>query len=307
MKIKNIIVLYCLIGFSVLIGCKNNEAINATKKAAIEVSVASITKQNIEEFITFNGVTVYQSKEDIRSNVTGYISSLRYKIGDEVRVGQVFAYVRTKEQDALKDAVKIDSSLAKFISPISIKSNGTGIIKTLNINKNDYVVEGDVIASIIQPNSLVVQVSVPYEYETDVTINTACEIWLPNGEKLSAKITDKLPTVDAASQSQTFIIKLYNTKDLPENLNVQVKIIQEESSDLLTVPKRALQTNELLTEFWVMKITNDSLAVKTIVTIGLKNDSIVQVNSNVLKLNDLLITTGAYQMQDSTIVKYKRK
>jgi len=307
MKIKNIIVLYCLIGFSVLIGCKNNEAINATKKAAIEVSVASITKQNIEEFITFNGVTVYQSKEDIRSNVTGYISSLRYKIGDEVRVGQVFAYVRTKEQDALKDAVKIDSSLAKFISPISIKSNGTGIIKTLNINKNDYVVEGDVIASIIQPNSLVVQVSVPYEYETDVTINTACEIWLPNGEKLSAKITDKLPTVDAASQSQTFIIKLYNPKDLPENLNVQVKIIQEESSDLLTVPKRALQTNELLTEFWVMKITNDSLAVKTIVTIGLKNDSIVQVNSNVLKLNDLLITTGAYQMQDSTIVKYKRK
>ena len=80
-------------------------------------------------------------------------------------------------------------------------------------------------------------------------------------------------------------------------------MIQKESSDALTIPKKALQTNELLTEFWVMRIVNDSLALKVSVIPKLKNDSLIQVQSDNLKLNDLIIIEGAYQMQDSTIVK----
>tara|TARA_R110002049_G_scaffold290785_1_gene474387 strand:- start:3105 stop:3338 length:234 start_codon:yes stop_codon:yes gene_type:complete len=74
----------------------------------------------------------------------------------------------------------------------------------------------------------------------------------------------------------------------------------------LSIPKTALQTNELLTEFWVMKVTNDSLALKQSVVPLLKNDFLVQVKSEGLKVNDLVITQGAYQMQDSTIVSAKK-
>lgn len=303
MKANFISIFTTLLIITMLSACKKNISPVSNKKAAIEVTAVPVNRQVIKEYLTFNGVTVYQRKEDIRANVTGYISGMRFKIGDKINIGQVFAYVRTKEQDALRDAVKIDSSLAKFISPITIRSNATGVIKSLNINTNDYVAEGDIIASVVQPKSLVVQVNVPYEYEDDVQMDANCEVLLPNGEILNAKITDVLPTVDPVSQAQTFLINLPDAEDLPENLNVQVKLVQKESSNSLSIPKKALQTNELLTEYWVMKVVNDSLALKTKVIPGLKNDSIIQIEAGDIRINDLVIRDGAYQMQDSTIVK----
>ena len=298
-------ILLCLAVSSIL-GCKQEENTLTRKKAAIEVIAVPVTRQKIIEYLSFNGVTVYQSKENIRANVTGYISNLRYKIGDKIHSGQVFAYIRTKEQDALRDAIKIDSSLSKFIRPISIRSNATGIITNLNLNINDYIAEGDIIASIVQPASLRVQVNIPYEYSNDIQQGTSCEVLLPNGTSLKAKISDILPIVDAVSQAQSFLIDLHDTKELPENLNVKVKFVQKESADILTIPKQAIQTNELLTKFWVMKVVNDSLALRTTVEPALKNDSLIQVKSSHLHLDNLVVTSGAYQMQDSTIVKVQK-
>lgn len=299
--IKNITIFLLLLS---AMSCKKTVETSPTNKAPITVSVVKVQQNDIAEYLTFNGVTLYQKKENIRSNVTGYISYMPYKIGDKIRLGQTFASVRTKEQDALKEAVKIDSSLAKFIGPLQITSNATGVISILNITKNDYVAEGDGLATVVQPKSLVVQVNVPYEYRENVQIGSKCELLLPDGEIISATINDVMPTIDAQSQSQTFLIDLPTAK-LPENLNVQVKFIQKESPDALTIPKKALQTNELLTAYWVMKIVNDSIAIKTMVTPKLENDSLVQIQSDKVHLNDLIILEGAYQMQDSTLVKYK--
>ncbi|QHI36172.1 Multidrug resistance protein MdtA [Kordia antarctica] len=298
---KYILVLLLIISF---LACKKKVKVVSEKKAPISVSVVSVTENDIKEYLTFNGVTQYQKKENIRSNVTGYISWMKYKIGDNIRSGQTFASVRTKEQDALKEAVKIDSSLAKFVNPITIKSNATGIFTVLNVTRNDYVAEGDVLATVVQPKSLVVQVNVPYEYEDAIQIGSSCEIVLQNGKSLHAKVTGTLPTIDPVAQSQIFLIALPDA-NLPENLNVQVKTIYKEDTTAITIPKTALQTNELLTEFWVMKVVNDSLALKQKVLPLLKNDSLVQVKSESLNVHDLVITEGGYQMQDSTIVKIK--
>ena len=285
--------------------CKKKVDTVSEKKAPISVSVTAVQQNDIKEYLTFNGVTQYQKKENIRSNVTGYISWMTYKIGDNIRNGQTFASVRTKEQDALKEAVKIDSSLLKFVSPITIRSNATGVFTVLNITANDYVAEGDVLATVVQPKSLVIQVNVPYKYEDAIQIGSLCEIILQNGEVLNAKVTGTLPTIDSVVQSQVFLIALPEA-NLPENLNVQVRTIYKEDATAMTIPKTALQTNELLSDFWVLKIVNDSMALKQKVVPLLKNDSLVQVKSEVLKVNDLVITEGGYQMQDSTIVIFKR-
>lgn len=300
--IRNITIVLLLLSVT---ACKKTAETTTTKKAPITVSVVKVQQNEIKEYLTFNGVTQYQKKENIRSNVTGYISYMPFKIGDHIRLGETFSSVRTKEQDALKEAVKIDSSLAKFIGPIRISSNATGVITVLNVTVNDYVAEGDVLAIVVQPNSLVVQVNVPYEYRDKVQIGSKCELLLPNGENIPATISDVMPTIDVQSQSQTFLIDLPKS-ELPENLNVEVRFIKNESMNALTVPKQALQTNELLTAYWVMKIVNDSLAIKTAVVPQLRNDSIVQIQSEKIHLNDLVILDGAYQMQDSTLVKFEK-
>ena len=292
--------LYCLVS------CKKDTAVQTEAKASVEVTTTLIKEADVQEYLTFNGVAIYQRKENIRSNVTGYISRMNFKIGDKIGRGQSFATARTKEQDALKAAVKIDSSLRKFINPIGIKSNAAGIISVLNITDNDYVAEGDILATIVQPTSLVVQVNVPFEYKDIVQIGSDCEILLQNGDRILAKISGSLPSIDPIAQSQIYLIALPQ-QTLPENLNVQVRIVRKEAKNALTIPKNALQTNELLTEYWIFKILKDSIAVKQNVTPLLENDSIIQISGTGLKRNDRIVLEGGYQMQDSTIVSIRRK
>ena len=290
-----------------LLACKNQTSTeDVVKKTPISVKAVQVKEQDLKEYLTFNGVTQYLKKENIRSNVTGYISSMHYKIGDAVKRGQTFAKVRTKEQDVLNEAIKIDSTLAKFSSPLSINCNSSGIISVLNIQENDYVAEGDVLATISQPSSLVIQVNVPYEYEDYITIGTLCDIQLQNNEIITAKITGSLPVIDPIAQSQTFLIALPN-QELPENLNVIVKTIYREAPNSISVPHAALQTNELMTDFWVMKVVNDTLAIKESVIPLLRTDSLVQIKSDQVKLNDWIVTEGSYQMQDSTLVSIQKQ
>lgn len=292
--------------FILALSCKNKTDNVIGKKAPISVQVAEVGQHDIKEYLTFNGITQFQKKENIRSNVTGYVSWMKYKIGDPIRAGQTFATVRTKEQDALKEAVKIDSSLSKFVLPQSIQSNATGVITVLNVTTNDYLAEGDILATVVQPKSLVVQVNVPYEYEDYVSIGSSCEIVLQNEKSISAKITGTLPTIDPVAQSQSFLIALPN-EDLPENLNVQVRMIYREDLKAMAVPKAAIQTNELLTAYWVLKLTSDSLAIKHPVTPLLRNDSLIQIQSKGLQYGDKVVTEGGYQMQDSTIVSVQKQ
>ena len=298
--------IFAIVSISIVLACKNKKEVTSDKKAPISVQVAEVQQHDIKEYLNFNGVTLYQQKESIRSNVTGYISWMKYKVGDPIRNGQTFATVRTKEQDALKEAVKIDTSLSKFVKPLSIQSNATGVITVLNVTKNDYLAEGDILATVVRPKSLVVQVNVPYEYEDYVSVGSTCEIIFQNDESISAKITGTLPTIDPVAQSQSFLIALPN-EDLPENLNVQVRMVYREDTTAMTVPKTAVQTNELLTEYWVLKLTKDSMAIKHPVIPKLKNDSLVQIESNGLQLGDKVVTEGGYQMQDSTLVSLKKK
>jgi multidrug efflux pump subunit AcrA (membrane-fusion protein) len=60
-----------------------------------------------------------------------------------------------------------------------------------------------------------------------------------------------------------------------------------------------LQTDELQQEFWVMKVVH-SMALKVPVSIGLLNDSIVEVKSGMLQSGDKIITEGSYELADSS-------
>jgi len=302
-NIRPLFILFIVAGF---LACKNDTQINSAQPVPINVRAAYVGQNDIREYLTLNGVTQYAKKENIRANVTGYISWLPFERGSKIRPGQTFATLWTKEQDALSEAIKIDSTLAKFTNPLRIASNATGVITILNVVKNDYVAEGEILATVAQPRTLVVQVNVPNEYEDNIDIGTICEIILQNEKTITTKITGILPIIDPIAQSQNFLIALPD-EDLPENLNLQVRTIYKEKKNALSIPHEALQTNELLTNFWVMKVLHDTLAVKQKVIPLLHNDSLVQIQSENIKLNDKVITEGSYQMQDSTLVSIQKQ
>ena len=289
--------------FPVLYSClKQNKTSTDDTYRYVNVNTARVIRTDIEEYATFNGISQFQKKEDIRSSVTGYVNYLPFKIGDRIKKDQVFALVNTKEQNAIREAAKLDTTLQVLAGPIKVINNATGVITEVAIQAGDFISEGEVLATVVQPNSLVIQLNVPYGYQDWLKVGTPCKILIPSGQLLDAKITDRLPLIDPLTQTQVFLIKL-TKDDLPENLNVQVKIQDKQHKNVLCVPLEALQSNELLTDFWVMKVLDDTLAVKQKVIPLIKNDSLVEIASENLQANDQVVTRGSYQLQDSTSIR----
>lgn len=275
------------------------------EKPTIEVTTTTVKNQPLTEYLTLNGTTKFQKTANIRSNATGYVMDMGFTIGNLIQRGQLFCHIKTKEQDALREIGLIDTSLKVFNKPLSLMSNASGILSTLNIHTGDYVAEGDILAVLTEPSSLVILVNVPYEYHQTIRVGTACEIKLPDGRTLNLNIGGMTPSVDAVSQAQVYFIRLPN-RDLPENLNVMVRFPYKQSGSGKCIPTNALQMDELQKEFWVMRVV-DSMAIKTPVKIGLQTSEWVEIKSGNLKMGDEIVLQGGYGLGDSTAIAIKKE
>jgi multidrug efflux pump subunit AcrA (membrane-fusion protein) len=281
---------------------------NATIKADIteptvtNVSLVSPITENFTDAIQLNGNTAFQKKLVIRANITGYIKKLNYKIGDNIKSGALFCSIKTKEQDALKNIDQRDPSLQQFQLPIKIYTSASGFLTAVNYIEGDFVNEGDVLATITDPASLVLIVNVPYEVHQYVYSGRSCEVELPDGRKIPSTITKGIPVIDTASQTEQFYIHLPSKLQLPEGMNMLVKIPTTQKVYAIALPLAAIQTNETQDQFWVMKMINDSMAIRVPVTVGLQNDSLKEILSGV-SINDKIVSDGAYGLSDSSLVK----
>ena len=70
----------------------------------------------------------------------------------------------------------------------------------------------------------------------------------------------------------------------------------------MILPKNAIQSNEMLTEHWVMKLANDSTAVKVPIQTGNCNADSIEVISPSLSSADRIIQTGGYGLEDNSRV-----
>ena len=282
----------------------DEEEIVTVVKTAVTVTQPML--QGFINTIQLNGNTQFQKKLTVRANITGYIVNMRWKTGDHILNGSLFCSIKTKEQDALKNIDSREPSLRQFQTPISVFSNASGIFTSVNYAKGDFVNEGDVLATITDPSSLVLVVNVPYEYHQFVYRGRSCSITFPDGQTIFTRIQEEAPFIDSASQTQSFLIRFPRNKLLPENMNLTVKIPVAQKQNAVSLPLEAIQTNETQDEFWVMKLVNDSLAVRVPVVTGMQNDSLKEIISGV-GLNDKIIVKGAYGLTDSSLVKIQSK
>jgi len=74
----------------------------------------------------------------------------------------------------------------------------------------------------------------------------------------------------------------------------------------LVFPKAAVLGNETQTSFWVMKLLNDSVAIKVPVNKGFKNNDEVEITEPVFSEGDRVLLTVNYGLSDNarvTIIK----
>jgi HlyD family secretion protein len=281
--------------FSCKQGKKTSEEISSTKTP---VTVVSVSYKSVSSTVALPAVATYQNKSIIRATATGIIEKKLINPGEFINAGQLLFSIRTREAVALENNNLQDSSFS-FKGLINIASHKEGVINSISYQKGDYVQEGDEMAVVSEQNSLVFILDVPFELDKYIERNRNCNIILPDNRKISGTITGKLSEMDMQSQTIRYVVKPQSAGILPANLIASINLVKSTSEKAMILPKNTVLGNETQTEFWVMKLLNDSTAIKTVVSKGFENNDEIEITNPGFLSSDRFVLTGNYGLPDT--------
>jgi biotin carboxyl carrier protein len=283
-------------------GSNTNDTPGAEIQEGAPVTITTPVKTALSETIELNAKSSFLLKTPVKSLVTGYLQNVVIQQGDFVTKGQILMSVITKEAQSIGKAISgIDTSF-HFKGEINIIAPGSGYISQLNFQSGDYVHDDEQIASISDSKSLVFILELPYELTSLLHSNKNIQLVLPDSSKLNGTIERPMPVVDAASQTQSYLISVNESKMIPENLVAKVILIKSSKQNVMAVPKQALLTDETQSSFWIMKLLNDTTAVKIIVQKGIEANDKVEILSPPFSETDKILLTGNFGLPDTAKV-----
>jgi hypothetical protein len=299
-------------GTIALISCLSacNSADPATETdASSPVTPVQVTKprdSSLSEFVELSAVSAYLEKSFVKANINGYVERTSAKTGQQVGSGTLLFTLITKEARSIGNTVnKLDPGF-KFSGVSNIRSGQAGTIVQVNHQNGDYVQDGEALATISNRNSLVFLLDLPYELNQIISQNKTIDVLLPDGTKLGGLVSGTMPSVDSLAQTQRYIIKVSPGKDIPAGLIAKVRLTKLSHAEAQVLPKSAVLSNETEDEFWVMKMINDSTAVKIKVKKGIESNSLIEVLEPRFAKTDRIIKTGNYGIADTAKVKIQK-
>ncbi len=270
------------------------------------VTVAHVESGAMNETIELNAVSSFLLKTYVKANVNGYLQNVNAQLGRYVTKGQDLFTIKTKEAQSLGNTVtQLDTSL-HFEGVIHIKAPSGGYITQLTYQAGDYVQDNEQLAIITDTKSFVFILDLPYELKPYLPNNHNVQLKLPDGTVLNGYIDAALPTVDAVSQTQNYVIKVNTDKQIPENLIAKVSLIKKAKQNTVSVPKAAVLTDETQSEFWIMKLIDSTTAVKVPIKKGIETMTSVEILSPLLSASDQILVTGNYGLTDTAKVSVQK-
>jgi len=289
------------------ISCGSNEETTEEKIATITpVTITSISLQPMTETLELNAVSSFLKKNIVKSTAIGVVENIEINIGDHVEKGQVLFTLKTKEAIAISEMSTADTSL-RFKGTVQIKASKTGVITSITHQRGDYVQDGDELAIIADRSSLVFLLEAPYELHSYLAKSKSVDIQLSDTRVIKGTISSNLAQMNITSQTENFILRPETTEQLPENLIARIKLIKSTKAKATVLPKQAILANETQTDFWVMKLANDSLAMKVHISKGIENSEFIEILQPKFLETDRILLTGNYGLPDSARVSIQKQ
>jgi hypothetical protein len=287
--------------------CKSKQAETegASAPAAVQtpVTVTHISRDPMTDYIELNASSTFLLKNIVKANANGYLQSADIKPGQFVGQGQLLFSIKTKEAQSIGDAVnKLDSSF-RFSGTNNIRAGAKGFITQLNHQGGDYVQDGEQLAVISDESSFVFLMELPFELKPNAPVGKEVQVFLPDGTALTGKIISAMPSVDPVSQTQSMVIKVNSAQTIPENLIAKVRIVKTVKTTVVSLPRAAVLTDETQSDFWIMKMTDSTTAVRIPVKKGIETKDRVEILTPILSPQDEILLTGNYGLADTAKVK----
>lgn len=285
-----------------LMSCKGGTSKETEPDNSTPVTLTQIQTGPMQEVTELNATTAFRVKTFLKSPINGYLQAVSIEAGDCVQKGQHLFTLSTKEASSLGNTLSQKDSSFRFNGSSSLTAPCNGYITELNFRTGDYVQDGETLATISDLSSLEFILDLPYALKSSLSLNSTLTLILPGEQKIKGSIIASLPTVDIISQTQRYRIRVTNTKNIPENLIVRVLYVRKAVKSALSLPKDAILTNEVQSEFWIMKMISKDTAVKVRIEKGIENDDRVEILSPKLMPTDQILLTGNYGLPDTAKV-----
>jgi len=309
-KYKYILPLLALCAASVLSACSSGKDAagdeESVANAITPVTVTHIETGAVSDTILLNATSTFLQRSYVKANAIGYVEKVNVKPGQFVQKGQLLFVIKTKEAQSIGNAINVLDTTFRFSGMNRIRAASSGYITQLTHQLGDYVQDGEQMAVISDHNSFAFLLQVPYEMHQLMAHNQTLQLTLPDGVKLMGQVTSVMPNVDTLSQTQGLVIKVNSPQPLPENLIAKARIIKAAKDNAVMLPKSAVLSNETLSEFWVMKLINDSTAIKVPVTKGIETNAKIEITSPAFQVSDRIVETGNYGLADTAKIKITR-
>ena len=252
---------------------------------------------SIQNIISVTGTVLPKNRLEVKPPVNGRVDEILVQEGDEVKIGQILAWMSSTERAALLDAAQGQGEEAlkywkevykaiPLISPI----NGEVIVETTQPGQTVTTADAVVVLS----NQLIVRAQVD---ETDigkVALNMKAIITLDAYP--DAKIESTVEHIYYESQTVNNVT-IYRVDLVPQEvppffrsgMNTNVDFIVQDKEHILVIPVEAVSKEHKNKENYVLiKQPNGKEPVKTRVELGITDDKNVEVISGINE-NDILI------------------
>jgi len=304
-KTSGIIILIFFCSAMLANGCKEKATSLAGDDAPqtrTPVTVTTMSYDNLQEYIELNATATFLLKNYVRSNLNGYVVKADVKAGEIVKKGQLLFLLKTKEAQAIGNTINsLDPSL-NFSGLNKVYADAAGFISEVNHQQGDYVQDGEPLATISDSKSFVFAMNVPFEDNPYVSIGKSVELVLPDLQHFPGTISYAMPVMDSVSQTQTYAVTITSRAPIPQNLVAIARILKSAKQNAPTLPKNSVLSNETQTDFWVMKMINDTTAVKVPVKKGVESGDKVEILSPQFSPNDKILVSGNYGLPDTALV-----
>ncbi len=306
--------------------CRRAEDADTTPTVTVDVRTAVVRAGSVEETVGATGTTITLREYQLRSPITGVIVSFGLYNGDRVKRGEVIALVRTRESEASiqgaeeilrsstsekqrEEAERALELARRSATTVAIRAPFDGILSNRVKNEMEVVGEGDQIATLVDPSSVVFSADVPSGSLRSIRVGQSAGVKLSSfpGAPLRGRVKRIEPQVNPGDQTAKVQIELIDKPaSLERSLFGEAAITVGEHRDVLLVPTAALLHDDENNRWEVMVVSPDSVARTVPVVVGVRKDSVAEVSSPALTARSLVIVEGQYGLPDSTKVRMIR-
>jgi HlyD family secretion protein len=190
------------------------------------------------------------------------------------------------------------------LSYTEIRSPINGVVTDRPLFAGETAAAGTPVITVMDTTALLAKLHISQMQAQQLSPGAPAKILIPGVDSpVSAKVSLISPALDPGSTTVEVWLRLENPKGLfKAGTPVHTIITGRTATNALLIPAESIQTMQDNSSKFVMAIGPDSIAHKHTVTLGIQTPESAQILDG-LSTADMVITTGAYALDDGTKVK----